>query len=185
MSKEDKGVDVSSYKSGFSLGQKAARALWHCVWLFLFRPTPVICFAWRGFLLRLFGAKLGKGVHVYPSCRVWAPWNLEMHDHTSMSHHVDCYDVGKVIIRSNATVSQYAFLCTASHDISESGMDLKVQPIEIGDGAWVCAKAYIGPGIKLAEGAIAAAGAVVTKDVEPWSVVGGNPAEFIKKREIK
>ena len=183
-SNESKGVDVSGYRDGFSSGNKYGRALWNVVWILLFRPSPVLCFGWRNALLRVFGARLGKGVHVYPSCRIWAPWNLVMGDHSCLSHSVDCYSVGKVLLKPHATVSQYAFLCTATHDISDSGMQLVIKPIEIGEGAWVCAKAYIGPGVKVGAGAVAGAGAVVSKDVPEWTVVGGNPAQFIKKREL-
>jgi putative colanic acid biosynthesis acetyltransferase WcaF len=185
MTEGGKMVDVSEYRSGFTAGNRIARGLWGIVWILFFRFTPVICFAWRHCLLKLFGAKLGKGVHVYPSCRIWAPWNLEMGDYACLSHSVDCYNVGRIVIGKHATVSQYAFLCTATHDVTDPGMKLVVKPIEIGEGAWVCAKAYIAPGVKLSDGAVAGAGAVVTKDVPEWTVVGGNPAVFIKKRELK
>jgi len=181
---EKRTIDVSGYRSGFSSGNRCGRALWSFVWAVLFRPSPVICFGWRHSLLRLFGAKLGKGIHVYPTCRIWAPWNLEMGDHACLSHFVDCYNVGKVKVGSHATVSHYAYLCTATHDITDPGMRLIVKSIEIGEGAWVCAKAYIAPGVSLHEGAVAGAEAVVTKDVPAWTVVGGNPAAFIKKREL-
>ena len=73
-----------------SANNRVARTLWHIVWLLLFRPTPRVLHPWRCFLLRLFGAKLGTGVHPYPSARVWAPWNLEMGDHACLSEQVDC-----------------------------------------------------------------------------------------------
>ena len=97
---------------------------------------------------------------------------------------MDCYNVDRVRIGAHATVSQYSFLCTAGHDIEDPHMKLRTAPITIGDGAWVCAGAYIGMGIHIGEGAVAAARAVVVKDVEVWTVVGGNPAKFIKKRSV-
>jgi putative colanic acid biosynthesis acetyltransferase WcaF len=178
-------VDVSEYRSGFAAGNRIARGLWGVVWVLFFRFTPVICFAWRHFILKLFGAKLGEGIHVYPSCRIWAPWNLEMGDYSCLSHEVDCYNVGRITLKEHATVSQYAFLCTATHDITDRGMNLVVKPISIGQGVWVCAKAYVAPGVTLGEGSVAGAGAIVTKDVAEWSVVAGNPARFIKNREVE
>ena len=80
-----------------SFGNKLARTLWQVVWLLFYRPTPRLFHPWRCFLLRLFGAKLGKAVHPYPSARIWAPWNLEMGDHACLSEYVDCYCVAKLV----------------------------------------------------------------------------------------
>jgi putative colanic acid biosynthesis acetyltransferase WcaF len=178
-------VDVSRYASPLSRWNKLGRALWGVVWLLLFRPSPRPCFAWRRWLLRCFGARMGKGANVYSSCRVWAPWNLEMGDHSCLGFDVDCYCVDRVRIGAHATVSQYSYLCTASHDIRDPHMRLVTAPIAIGNGAWVCAGAFVGPGVVLGEGAVAAARAVVVKDVEPWAVVGGNPARFLGTRELR
>jgi putative colanic acid biosynthesis acetyltransferase WcaF len=178
-------VDVTRFVNPFSRTHKLVRVAWGLVWLLLFRPSPRLAFGWRCFLLRRFGAELGAGVHVYPSCRVWAPWNLEMGDHAGFGPNVDCYCVDKVRVGPHATVSQYAYLCTASHDISDPAMRLVTAPITIGASAWVAAGAFVGPGVSIGEGAVVAARAVVVKDVEAWLVVGGNPAKCIKKRELR
>lgn len=178
-------IDVSKYENRLSCGNRIGRAIWNIAWLILFRVSPVICFPWRRFLLRLFGAKIGKKASIYPSTKIWAPWNLEMGDYSCLSHSVDCYSVDKIVIGANATVSQYTYLCTASHDITDSHMRLVTAPITIGDGAWICASAFIGPGIKVGEGAVAGACSVVTKDIPAWTVVSGNPARETGKREIK
>jgi putative colanic acid biosynthesis acetyltransferase WcaF len=106
-------------------------------------------------------------------------------DVVALADQVDCYCVDKVRIGSHATVSQYTHLCTASHDITCPHMRLVTAPIYIEPGAWICAGAFVGPGVTVAEGAVVAARAVVVKDVEPWAVVGGNPARFIKRRQLK
>ncbi len=178
-------VDVSRYASPLGWRNKLGRALWGVVWALLFRPSPRPCFAWRRWLLRCFGARIGKGVNVHASCRVWAPWNLEMGDYSCLAFHVDCYCVDRVRIGAHATVSQYSYLCTASHDIRDPHMRLITATIDIGDGAWVCAGAFVGPGVVLGEGAVAAARAVVVKEVAPWTVVGGNPAQVIGIRELR
>jgi putative colanic acid biosynthesis acetyltransferase WcaF len=178
-------VDVRRYDREATAGDRVRRAAWHLVWLALFRASPRAGFGWRRFLLRCFGARIGKRVNVYPSCRIRAPWNLEMGDFSCLSFDVDCYCVDRVAIGAHATVSQYAFLCTAGHDVADPHMRLVTAPIRIGAGAWVGAGAYVGPGVTLGEGAVAAARAVVVKDVAPWTVVGGNPAQFIKKRELR
>jgi putative colanic acid biosynthesis acetyltransferase WcaF len=128
---------------------------------------------------------MGRGTVVHASVRIWAPWNLEMGDHSCLAPWVDCYCVDRIRIGANATVSQYSYLCTASHDISDPLMRLVTAPITIGASAWVCAGAFIGPGVNLGEGAVAAARAVVVKDVETWTVVAGNPARYIKARQVR
>jgi putative colanic acid biosynthesis acetyltransferase WcaF len=93
--------------------------------------------------------------------------------------------VDRVVIGPHATISQYSYLCTASHNINDPHMRLVTAPIFIGAGTWVCAGAFIGPGVNIGEGAVAAARAVIVKNVEPWTVVGGNPARFIKTRRLE
>ena len=179
-------LEIQNYPNRHSVQSKIVRALWNVVWIFLFRPTPRgVLYGWRNFLLRIFRAKIGKGVHVLPSCRIWLPWNLTMGDYSCLSEGVDCYSVDKITIGAKAVVSQGAFLCCASHDISSSLMELTYKPIVIGPEAWVDARAFVAPGVIVGEGAVIGACAVVTKDVAPWTVVAGNPAKFIKKRQIK
>lgn len=138
--------------------------------------------SWRRLLLRLFGAKLGHGTYAYPSAQIWAPWNLEMGDHSCLSHFVDCYCVDKVVLGRHATVSQYSYLCTASHDYDRSDMPLVTAPIVIGDHAWVAADAFVGPGVTIGTGAVVAARSTVTRDVPQWNVAAGSPAKLIRQR---
>ena len=179
-------LDLKNYKNRHSLKSKIARALWNVVWLLLFRPTPRgnLFRPWRIALLKLFGAKVRWSSNVLPSCRIWQPWKLTMGAYACLSEDVDCYTVDEIVIRDQATVSQGVKLCCASHDISSKIMELTYRPIVISTNAWVAGWAIILPGVTIGEGAVVAAGAVVTKDVEPWAVVGGNPAKFIKKRML-
>lgn len=103
---------------------------------------------------------------------------------SSIGHHVDVYNVAKVTIGDRATVSQYSYLCAASHDIANATMSLTASPICIEDSAWVCARAFVGPGVCVREGGVVGACGVVVKDVPRWTVVVGNPAKAIRKREI-
>jgi len=140
-------MSIKPIPQRLSLANKLARALWGIVWIVLFRPTPRLFHAWRRFLLRLFGARLGKAVHVYPSAKVWAPWNLEMDDHACLGEQVDCYCVEKIRIGKHSTVSQYSFLCSASHDYTKSTMPLVAAPISIGEYVWITADVFVGPGV--------------------------------------
>ena len=180
-------LDLKNYKNRHSLASKMARILWSIVWMFLFRPTPRgnIFRPWRIFLLKLFGANVKWSSNVLPSCRIWQPWKLTMGAYACLSEEVDCYSVDEIVIGAQATVSQGVKLCSASHDISSRIMELTTRPIHIGENAWVAGWSIVLPGVTIGEGAVVAAGAVVTKDVAPWSVVAGNPAKFIKQRELK
>ncbi len=177
-------VDVSHYQNVHSLGNRLARWLWGIVWLLLFRPSPKLFHAWRRWLLKLFGAKIGRGVHVYPSVKIWAPWNLRMDEHSCLAPNVDCYCVAPISIGAHSTVSQYSYLCTASHDFTRSALPLVTSPIVIEDQAWICADVFVGPGVTVGQGAVVGTRSNVTKDVEQWCVYAGNPARLIKKREM-
>lgn len=177
-------VDVSNSRSAHSLWNKIGRAVWAIAWCLLYRPTPKLLHCWRRSLLRAFGATIGRGAHPHASVRIWAPWNLEMGDHSCLSHHVDCYCVAHVKIGAHTTVSQYSYLCTATHDIENPAMPLVTAPITLGEGAWITADVFIGPGVTVGDGAVVGARSSVFKDVPPWTVVAGNPAKEIKKRRL-
>jgi len=168
-----------------SLGNSIGRMAWQIVWVLLYRPTPRILHPWRRFLLRLFGAKLGKGAHPYPSARIWAPWNLEMGDYSCLGEQVDCYCVDKIRLGAHSLVSQYSFLCSASHDYSDLALPLVTAPISIGERAWVTSDVFIGPGVTIGKGAVVLARSSVFKSIEPWGVFAGNPAVKIKDRRVK
>lgn len=163
---------------------KLARAIWGIVWLLLYRPSPVPLHGWRRWLLRLFGARIRRGAHPYPSAKIWAPWNLTMGEHSCLSHHVDCYCVDKITLGAHSTVSQYSFLCTASHDYSDLEMPLTTAPITIGERVWITADVFIAPGVTIGDGAVVTARSSVFHDIEPWTVAGGNPAKPIKPRQF-
>ncbi len=173
------------YKNLLPRHVQIKRLIWGAVWAILFRPTPRWAMhAWRRGLLRVFGAKIGTGSKIAPSCFVWAPWNLEMGDFSALGDNVDCYTMDKITIGSKVAVSQRSFLCTGTHDISSLHRPLKTAPVAIGNHAWICAEAFVGPGVTLGDGAVAGARAVVVHDVTPWTIVAGNPARVIKMRQI-
>lgn len=165
---------------------KRRRLVWLVAWKILASWLPYfIGGRWRVWLLKCFGMKHRGHIAVYPSARVWAPWNVEMGSYVAIDDEVNLYSAAKITIGTKVAISREAFICTASHDITKPNRPLVTAPITICDGVWIGARAIILPGVTIGEGAVVAAGAVVTKDVEPWAVVGGNPAKFIKKRELK
>lgn len=177
-------VEANRRTRPYSRGEYVARLLWSVARpLFAWSPRPL--FAWRRGLLRLFGARIGRHVHIYPSARIYLPWNLEMGDESSIGEWALVYNLGPVRIGAQATVSHRAHLCAGTHDYRDRSLPLLRMPIDIGPRAWICADALVGPGVAVGEGAVVAAGAVVVRNVAPWQVVGGNPAKLIKTRVLQ
>lgn len=172
----------SNPPSPHSVRNKIGRFLWNITWIILYRPSPKIAHGWRRFLLRLFGAKIGLGAHLHPSAKIWAPWNLEMGDHSCLGENVDCYCVARIRIGARAAVSQYSFLCTATHDIETSDLALRTAPIVIKDKAWVAADVFVGPGVTIGTGAVIGARSSVFRDVPEGMVAFGTPARPVKRR---
>lgn len=155
---------------------KVRRLLWSFIEATVYQWSPVPLHGWRRLLLRFFGARIGLGAHVYPSARIWAPWNLEMGTRSCLGPRCICYAVGRVRLGTGALVSQGAHLCGATHDHRDPAFPLVIGDIELGTGAWVAADAFVGPGVKIGDRAVVGARAVVFKDVEAGWVVVGNPA---------
>ncbi len=161
----------------------AARIVWSLMTPF-FRFCPRPLFGWRRFLLRLFGAQVSPHVHIYPSALIYLPWNLNIGEAASIGEWALVYNLGPVTIGDRATISHRAHLCAGTHDYRDPKLPLLRLPIEIGPQAWICADAFVGPGVRIGEGAIVGAGAVVVHDVAPWKIVAGNPAKVIGERVL-
>ncbi len=145
----------------------------------LFRLSPRPFYGFRNALLRWMGAKIGQSVMIYPQATITFPWNVTIGDWVVIGPEVAVYALSEVSIGSNVLISQGAHLCSGSHDIRRPNFPLKCRPIVIHDETWICAEAFIGPGITLGPRSIAAARAVVVKNVEPYAIVGGSPAQVI------
>lgn len=173
------------YKSPYTFKNKLKRYIWNICWALLARPFPKSTMnSWKVFILKSFGAKIGKNSYVYSSAKIFMPWNLIMGEHSCIGSGVDCYNAAPIIIKNYVIVSQRAYLCTASHNISSQKHEQTQKAIIIEDKAWVAAEAFIGPGVTIGEGGVVGARGVVFKNVLPWTVVGGNPAKLLKKRII-
>ena len=178
-------MEFEEYEDSVGLTNKLARLVWNCTYVVAFRPFRLPFFNfWRITLLRLFGAKIGKGCVVDARVKIWAPWNLEMGQKSSFGFDSFCYNPGKVYIGNKVVVSQRAHLCSASHNFNSIKHELIVKPIRLEDRVWVATDAFVSMGVTIHTGAIVGARACVYKDVAPWHIVGGNPAKFIKKREL-
>jgi putative colanic acid biosynthesis acetyltransferase WcaF len=179
-------IDISQYKRASGRKEQIARLIWNIVWTIFVRPIPrSFLNGWKIFLLRCFGAKIHKTAKVYSGAKIYAPWNLEMGAYSCIATNVDCYCADKIIIGAHTVISQKVSLYTASHDINSVDFRWFSAPIVIENQVWIAAESFIMMGVTIGEGAVVGARAAVFKDVEPWTVVGGNPAKFIKSREIK
>lgn len=166
----------------FSLKNRLGRVVWGVVSFLFFKLSPKPLHKWRAFLLRCFGAKVGKGVHVYPSVDIWAPWNIELGDECGIANKAILYSQGKITVGKRGIISQGAHICAGTHDYTKPGHPLITMPIVIGDHAWIAAEAFVHPGITIGEGTVIGARSVVTKDMPSWMVCAGHPCKPIKAR---
>lgn len=162
----------------WSRREQFGRIAWALVHpLFSLSPRPF--WIWRRWLLRLFGAQVGPGVHIYPSVRIEIPWNLCIGNHSAIGDRAILYALGPITIGSRVTISQGAHLCAGSHNWQRPDRPLTKPPITILDDSWICADAFVGPGVTIGEKAIVGACGVVIKDVAAGLIVAGNPAKSI------
>ena len=166
----------------FSLQNRLTRFAWGIFCALFFRPSPRPLHAWRALLLKLWGAQLGEGCHIYPRAIIWAPWNLECGAHACIADGAEIYNVEKIVIGKDAVISQGAFLCAASHDYANADFPLIAKPIRVGDRTWIAARAIVLMGVTVGDDCVIGAGSVVTKDVPAKSVCAGNPCRVIKTR---
>lgn len=166
----------------YSWTEQCRRVLW-IFGEYAIRLSPRPCFAWRRMVLRLFGAKVGRAVHLYSSTRIYMPWNVEIGDWAALGEEAFIYSLGKVCIGSGASVAYRAHICAGTHDFSDSSLPLLKPPVVIEDNVWIGTDAFIGPGTTIHRGALVGARAVVVKDVPSMHIVAGNPARQIGMRQ--
>ena len=168
--------------TSFSAQNRLKRILWAVVSGIFFRWSPRPLHGWRSFLLRCFGAKVGKGVLIFPLVKVWAPWNLDLRYECVIANRVNLYSQGKITIGCQAIISQGVHICAGTHDYNKPDFPLVTSPIYIDDQAWVAAEAFIHPGVKIGKGCVVGARSVVTKDMPEWMVCAGFPCKPIGVR---
>lgn len=168
----------------FSLGNRVRRSVWKFTWLISARWTPAPMHKLRILILKIFGAKVAWSAYIYPDVKIWAPWNLYVAEYATLARNVICYNIAPINLGVYAVVSQGTHLCTGSHDFLDPTFPLTARPIDIGRRAWICADAFIGPGVSVGDGAILAAAGVAHHDLLPWSIYRGNPAVFLRSRSI-
>ncbi len=168
----------------FPFSDRLRRLVWNVVCRLLFKPSPRPFFAWRAWVLRRFGARIGRGTYIYPTAKIWAPWHLRIDDTATIGPGVEIYNPGGITLEHHAIVSQDAFLCGGTHDFNDPAFPMIWKPIALGPYAWVCARAIVLPGVVVGGGAVLGAGAVASRDLEPLGVYAGNPARRVGTRTL-
>jgi putative colanic acid biosynthesis acetyltransferase WcaF len=170
-------------RPAFSVGNRARRLVWNICWLLLYRPSPRPFHSWRSLLLRLFGATMGPDCHFYPGSKVWAPWNLVCADHVAAGDGAEIYNPSPMHFATHVILSQDCYLCGATHDYDDPDFPLVSYRMTFGQYAWICARASVGPGVNVGEGAVLGLASVATRDLAPWTVYGGHPAVPVRERK--
>jgi len=173
------------YDSPWSVSQRIKMLVWEYVWLLFCSWTPKPANPWRLFWLKLFGCQIFGKPFVHQRARIQIPWNLILHDHACLGDRANAYTLGVIEIYEHATVGQEAYLCTGTHAFDSPSLNLITSKITIEKGVFIGARAFVMPGITISENAIIGAGSIVTKNVAANTIVGGNPAKFIKNRNNK
>jgi putative colanic acid biosynthesis acetyltransferase WcaF len=176
-------LDIAANRRAPTWGRRemVVRALWYIAHpLFAWSPRPL--WAWRRFLLRCFGAKIGHDVRIHPTVRIEIPWNLSIGAEAAVGDRAILYALGPITVAERATISQGAHLCAGTHDYRDPAMPLLKLPIVVERDAWICADAFVGPSVCVGARAIVGARCVLMKDVAPDAIVIGNPARLLRQR---
>ena len=170
------------HRPAFPRSDRLRRLVWNTCWSVLYRFSPRPLFVWRAMLLKGFGAQLGAGCKFYPKSRVYAPWNLVCEDLVAVADDAELYNPAPLHLGSHAIVSQGAYLCGATHDFDDPRFPLLAYAMHVGPYAWICARASVGPGVAVGEGAVLGLASVASRNLEPWTVYAGAPANPVKER---
>ncbi len=156
--------------------------LWWLAQNSLFAWSPQFLYGWRRFLLRLFGAKIGKNVLVRPTVRVTYPWKIRIGNYSWIGDDVVLYSLGEIEIGKNTVISQKSYLCTGSHDYSKQTFDIFAKPIKIGDEVWIATDVFIAPGVQIENGCVIGVRSTVLDNLPVGKICYGNPAKPVKDR---
>ncbi len=169
-------------RPAFSFRDRLKRLAWNVCWSVLCRFSPPPLHAWRALVLRCFGAQVGPRCKIYPSSKVWVPWNLVCAADVTVRGGAEIYNPAPIRLGAHAVVSQDAYLCGATHDCDDPVFPYLAYSSSIGAHAWVCARAVVSPGVNLGEGAVLGLASVATRDLDPWTIYAGVPATRVSER---
>jgi putative colanic acid biosynthesis acetyltransferase WcaF len=172
-------VQADAYTSPWPLRRRLALLAWYYVWRLTCHWTPKPLNPWRLLVLRIFGAEIHGTPFVHQRARIEQPWNLVLHHRACLGDRAHAYSLDRIVLHEGATIAQEVYLCTGTHDFTQSSLPLQTAPIVVGIGAFVGARAFIMPGVTLGPRCIVGAMSMVTKDVQNDAIVAGNPAHTL------
>jgi putative colanic acid biosynthesis acetyltransferase WcaF len=177
--------DLRRFKlpDGFRGRSAAIVQLWWILQATLFRCSPQICFGWRRLLLRLFGAKIGRGVLIRPSATITYPWKLRIGDYSWIGDDVVLYSLGDISIGAHSVISQRSYLCTGTHDAAAEAFDILARPISVGSECWIATDVFVAPGVSIADGAVVGIRSTVLDDLPAATICYGTPARPVRPRQ--
>jgi putative colanic acid biosynthesis acetyltransferase WcaF len=158
--------------------------LWWMVQSTLFRLSPDILYGWRSFLLRLFGARLGKNVRIRATARVTYPWKLTAGDHVWVGDDCVLYNLGEIVLGSHVALAHHIYLCTGLHDYTRIDFPIGQKPVSIEDEVWICNDVFIAPGVTVGKGAIVGARSTVLHSLPAGMICLGHPAQAVRARHV-
>jgi putative colanic acid biosynthesis acetyltransferase WcaF len=178
-------MDQFRVPPGFRGRSTVYTQLWWIVQSTLFGMSPQVFYGWRRWLLRIFGARIGKGVILRPSVRVTYPWKLRVGDFCHIGDDVVLYTLAEIEIGDCAVISQRSYICTGSHDHTSPTFDIYARKIVIESEAWLATDVFVAPGVLIGSGAVVGARSSVFSDVPPGVIYVGSPARFVGTRIMK
>jgi len=176
--------DDARHISPFSTNEKIGRLLWSIIQGTLFRFSFPTWYRYRIALLRLFGAKVDWSCRIRRTARFECPWNFTAGPNCAIGDYAIMYALGPITLGRRISVSQYTHLCAGTHDFTRRDLPLLRPSIILKDDAWLGTDAFVGPGVTMHEGALLGARGSAFKDLNPWTVYGGNPANPLNPRPV-
>lgn len=174
----------SPYDSPWTFRQKLKMLAWEYSWMIFCSWTPKPANRWRILWLRLFGTTIKGRPFVHQRARIQIPWNLTLNHKSALGDRANLYTLGMIEVGEHATIAQEAYICTGTHAFEKKSMNLITKPIVIGAYAFVGARAFIMPGVKIGEYAIIGACSIVTKDMPSGMICAGQPCRPLKDRKM-
>lgn len=166
----------------FTRNEKIKLQIWRCVDALLFKTSLKILSKWRIFLLRLFGAQIGKGCYVSPKATIYIPWNFEMGNFCSIDDYAFIKPRVKIKIGDYVSISTFVHIIPGGHNVRTRGFESDLAPIVIGNGAFIGSDSYISKGVNIGQMAVIGARSTVLKDIPENCIAFGSPCQVKSER---